>query len=109
MKPKNSFESGELTDNIFYILLALVKPRHGYRIMQFIKEKTDDQFVIGPATMYTTLKKLQEYKLIEEVESDDNKKVYIATEEGISLLEENIKRRKKIIDLAEKIMWEVKK
>lgn len=109
MKPKNSFESGELTDSVFYILLSLVKPRHGYRIMQFIKEQTDGQFVIGPATMYTTLKKLQEYNLIEEVESDDNKKIYVATEEGLFLLKENIKRRKKIIDLAERIMGEVGK
>lgn len=72
--------------------------------MQFIKEETDGQFVIGPAIMYTTLKKLQEYKLIEEIEGDDNKKVYIATEEGRRLLEENIQRRKKLVELAEKIM-----
>ncbi|MCR1897907.1 PadR family transcriptional regulator [Irregularibacter muris] len=109
MKSKNSFESGELTDNIFYILLSLVQPRHGYRIMQFIKEKTEGQFVIGPATMYTTLKKLQEYNLIREIPNKDNKKVYIATEKGFLLLEENIKRRKKIIDLAEKIMLEGRK
>lgn len=109
MKPKNSFESGELTDNIFYILLSLVKPRHGYRIMQFIKEETDGQFIIGPATMYTTLEKLQEYNLIEEIESDDNKKVYLATKEGRRLLEENIERRRKIVEMAERIMREVRK
>lgn len=108
MKSKNSFESGELTDNIFYILLSLVKPRHGYRIMQFIKEETGGQVVIGPATMYTTLQKLQEYNLIKEIEGDDNKKVYIATEEGCRLLEENIQRRKKIVELAEKILKEDK-
>lgn len=108
MKSKNSFESGDLTDNMFYILLSLIKPRHGYRIMQFIREETDGKVVIGPATMYTTLQKLQEYNLIEEVEGDDNKKVYIATEEGRRLLEENIQRRKKIVELAEKIIKEGK-
>lgn len=108
MKSKNSFESGDLTDNMFYILLSLIKPRHGYRIMQFIREETDGKIVIGPATMYTTLQKLQEYNLIEEVEGDDNKKVYIATEEGRRLLEENIQRRKKIVELAEKIIKEGK-
>lgn len=108
MKPKNSFESGELTDNMFHILLSLVKPRHGYRIMQFIKKETNEQFVIGPATMYTTLKKLQGYKLIKEIESEDNKKVYVATKEGITLLKENINRRKRIIDMADRIMREVK-
>ena len=108
MKPKNSFESGELTDNIFYILLSLVKPRHGYRIMQFINDETKGEFIIGPATMYTTLKKLQEYELIEEVKSEDNKKIYVATEKGILLIEENINRRKKLISLAENIMKEVK-
>jgi len=109
VRPKNSFESGELTDNIFFILLSLVKPRHGYRIMQFIKEETDGQLVIGPATMYTTLKKLQDYNLIKEVESKDNKKVYMATELGFSLLNDNIERRKKIIDMAERIMGEVER
>jgi len=93
---------------MFYILLSLIKPRHGYRIMQFIREETDGKVVIGPATMYTTLQKLQEYNLIEEVEGDDNKKVYIATEEGRRLLEENIQRRKKIVELAEKIIKEGK-
>jgi len=76
--------------------------------MQFIREETDGKVVIGPATMYTTLQKLQEYNLIEEVEGDDNKKVYIATEEGRRLLEENIQRRKKIVELAEKIIKEGK-
>ena len=47
-----------LTDSTYLILLALLKPKHGYVIMKQIHELSQGTFEIGPATMYTILKKL---------------------------------------------------
>ena len=59
MAKRSPYETGELSDSIFLILLATLEPVHGYRIMQRIKESTQGTVEIGPATMYTTLKKLK--------------------------------------------------
>ena len=36
-------EHGALTEGVFYILLALHKPLHGYGIMQFTQELTKER------------------------------------------------------------------
>ncbi|SNZ16137.1 transcriptional regulator, PadR family [Terribacillus aidingensis] len=90
----------ELTDPVFYILIALVEPRHGYAIMQYVKEETQGTFKIGPATLYTIIKKLLGAGLIEaEPESDPRRKTYAATAAGITKLEEEVERRKRMVDL----------
>ncbi|WP_077304482.1 PadR family transcriptional regulator [Terribacillus halophilus] len=90
----------ELTDPVFYILIALVEPRHGYAIMQYVEEETQGTFKIGPATLYTIIKKLVGAGLIEaEPESDPRRKTYAATAAGITKLEEEVVRRKRMVDL----------
>lgn len=83
-----------LTDSTYLILLALLKPQHGYAIMKEISEMTGGAFEIGPASMYTILKKLQKSQLIELEESSDRKKIYQITEKGIRLLKHDIVRRR---------------
>jgi DNA-binding PadR family transcriptional regulator len=95
------YESGELTDSIFLILLATLEPIHGYKIMQVIQDMTLGSVEIGPATMYTTLKKLNQARWITEISGDDSKILYQVTEEGRNILRENFNRRKQIIDIAE--------
>lgn len=53
-----------LTDSTYLILLALLKPKHGYLIMKQIDDLSQGTFEIGPATMYTILKKLTKLSLI---------------------------------------------
>jgi DNA-binding PadR family transcriptional regulator len=67
----NSFLEEQLTDSAYYILLALLKPMHGYGIMQFIEELTSGEVLIGPATLYTILKKMQEVGFIMLDEDND--------------------------------------
>lgn len=51
----------------FHILLALADgEKHGYGIMQEIKQISEDTLRIGPGTLYSTLKKLTTSGLIEE-------------------------------------------
>jgi DNA-binding PadR family transcriptional regulator len=59
----------------FCILLALsLKPRHGYEIMQQVEEDTSSRVRLGPGSLYTTIKKLMDDELIEEVKLDDNER-----------------------------------
>jgi len=104
--PRNdSIEAGELTDTVFYILLSLVEAKHGYLIMKSIENMTDGKFTVGPASMYTTIKKLLVAKLIELYSDEgENKKTYVATESGISLLKQEVDRRKEMIRHAENIL-----
>ena len=108
MARNSSLETGELTDTAFYILLSLLQTNHGYLIMKSIESMTDGQFSIGPASLYTTIKKLLAAELIKRFETDlDNKKRYIATEKGIDLLKKEVVRRKEMVLHAEKLFNQI--
>src|SRR5215470_15382090 len=72
-----------LTPAVFHVLLALVEgERHGYAIMQEVAESTQGQIKMGPGTLYGTIKRLLEARLIEESdrrpdpELDDERRRY---------------------------------
>ncbi len=51
---------------IFDILLILnEEERHGYGLMQDVKERTNGRSILGPGTLYRTLNEMQRSKLIE--------------------------------------------
>ncbi|HYZ87204.1 MAG TPA: PadR family transcriptional regulator, partial [Bryobacteraceae bacterium] len=61
-----------LTSPMFFILLALSEgENHGYAIMQMVEQLSDGTVRMGPATLYTTLRRLRELELIEERTSGD--------------------------------------
>ena len=82
-----------LTKNIS-ILLALLKPQHGYAIMKEITVLTEGKVEVGPASMYTILKKLVKSEWIRLEESSDRKKIYHITPKGIDVLKQEVQRRK---------------
>lgn len=92
----------QVTDSMFYIMAALTKPRHGYAIMQLIEDTTDGAITIGPASMYTIIKKLlkQEWIYLSDG-SDSRRKTYLLTDLGREVLEEEVKVRKLLVNLAE--------
>ncbi|WP_339188571.1 PadR family transcriptional regulator [Paenibacillus sp. FSL P2-0121] len=85
MSRTDSLEMGELTDTAFYILLSLVEAKHGYLIMKSIETMTNNQFSIGPASMYTTIKKLLAAEFIElyKEEEDDKRKRILQRKKGL--------------------------
>ena len=87
---------------MFYIMAALIKPRHGYAIMNLIEETTKGAITIGPASMYTIIKKLlnQEWIYLHD-KADSRRKTYQLTDKGREVLEEDLKVRKLMIQLAE--------
>ena len=92
-----------LTEPMYYILLALTKERHGYEIMQTIEEFTDGRVVVGPGTLYALLARFQKEEFIRLVSEEDRKKTYIITTEGKYVLEEEISRLKQLIKDGERI------
>lgn len=99
MARKSSICLDELTDSAFYILLSVLEPRHGYLIMKYIQEITDNKVIMGPASIYSTLKKLLSAELI-DLELKDNLKIYKITSKGYDLLIKEVNRKKEMIRLA---------
>ncbi|MFV0394337.1 MAG: PadR family transcriptional regulator [Coprobacillaceae bacterium] len=97
--PKNdTFETEQLTDSAYYILLALLEARHGYAIMKYIEELTDGDMVIGAATMYTLLKKMVKTEYINQTGTSARTKEYRISEKGIGILKNDIVRREKMVN-----------
>lgn len=92
----------QLTDSVFYIMAAFTEPRHGYAVMSDIEALTDGEVKIGPASLYTIIKKLmnQEYITLFD-DSDSRRKVYTLTEKGRDVLKHDMKRREKMIRFAQ--------
>lgn len=110
MAKRSPYETGELSDSIFLILLATLEPAHGYRIMQGIRESTQGTVEIGPATMYTTLKKLKAAGWIVETADaaegpeGEGRIRYAATDEGRAVLRRDFERRRRLLALAEGLL-----
>ncbi len=79
-----------LTPAVFHILLALAdEDRHGYGIMLEIAERTEQHVLMGPGTLYGTLKRMLEDGLIEECGeridpdlSNERRRYYRITRQG---------------------------
>lgn len=91
---KNNESEYQLTDSGYYILLSLLNPNHGYGIMKYVEEITEGEFIIGPATLYTTLKKMQKSELINlQGEGEERKKIYELTAVGKEVIYKEVQRR----------------
>ena len=76
------YSGGPMTEAMYYVLLALINPNHGYSLMNEIKEVSNGRVNMGPGTLYGVLKRIQKEGLIQLKEDDGRKKVYSITESG---------------------------
>ncbi|MGO5093598.1 PadR family transcriptional regulator [Clostridium sp. LCP25S3_F10] len=105
MPRKDSIDIGELTDSAFYILSSVIEEKHGYLIMKDIEKFTNSEVTIGPASLYTTLKKLLAADLVTlNSNINKNKKVYKITNKGREMLIKEINRKKQMIKFAENFL-----
>lgn len=95
-----------MTETTFYTLLALLEPNHGYGIMKFVRELTEERIKMGTGTLYTMLGRLVEDELIYIVNEEDGKKTYQITEDGHILLKQEQERLKKQCENGERILGE---
>jgi len=81
-----------MTETSFYILYALQNEMHGYGIMQYVKELTENEIVLGAGTIYTSFTKMEKDGLITLTRTENNRKFYIITELGEEVLSLEVKR-----------------
>ena len=81
-----------LTEQMFYILLALKNECCCMDIMSKVLELTGGRVKIGPGTLYNLLEQFKNVKLIEEVSSEGRRKNYVITSKGIEALKEEYLR-----------------
>ena len=93
-----------LTEPMYYVLLCLKKPLHGYGIMQKIDEITSGRVKVGPGTLYNLIDRFEKEEIVKKVESTGKKKNYQLTDKGLQLLNEEIMRLKILISDGEKTL-----
>ena len=76
-----------LTEQMFYILLALERERCGVDIVEAIRGATEGRMVIGPGTLYTLLADFQKAGYIEETAVEGRRRTYRITATGRELVE----------------------
>ena len=81
-----------MSETMFYILLSLKQERHGYAIMQHVKELTKGRIILGAGTVYSSLGKLDIDGLIEGIREEERRKIYIITPLGNQILHEEADR-----------------
>ena len=101
-----SNERGALTEAVFYILLALYEPMHGYRIMQTVRELSHERVDLGAGTLYGAINTLLEKKWIAPVaaEKDSRKKEYWITELGKLMVSAEVKRLEELLQTGKTIL-----
>jgi len=103
---RREFET--LTPQMFYILLALRIPRHGYEIMNEVSKITDNEIQIGAGTLYTLLPRFEKEGFIQLIKEEHKKKIYQITELGKWKLKKERKRMLKQIQIMEDMDYENK-
>ena len=101
-----SSERGALTEAVFYILLSLYTPMHGYRIMQAVKEFSNNRVSLGAGTLYGALNTLLEKHWIEPLPGvmDSRKKEYQITAAGRTIVVEEIARLEELVANGKRIV-----
>ncbi len=86
-----------LTEPMYYILLCLLKPLHGYGIMQEVDRITNGRVKVGAGTLYALLSRFEKEEIVIKTEVINSKKNYIITEKGNKLLINEHNRLKQLV------------
>mgnify|MGYP002511152860 CR=1 FL=1 len=77
-----------LTEALFYILLSVREPNHGYGIIQEVERLTEGRVVLGPGTLYGAIQTMTErgwIRIFSQETDSRKKKQYVITELGRSI------------------------
>jgi DNA-binding PadR family transcriptional regulator len=88
---------GTLTEPMYYILLMLSEPQHGYGIMQEIEKHTGGRVKVGAGTLYNLLSRFEEENIIVQLSEENRRKTYILTDKGLNILEDEYNRLKQLV------------
>jgi DNA-binding PadR family transcriptional regulator len=86
-----------LTEPMYYILLTLTIPRHGYGIMQEVHKKTKGRVRIGAGTLYSLLSRFERENIIQQVAEENRRKIYQLTTKGLDILKDEYRRLNQLV------------
>ena len=86
-----------LTEPMYYVLLALSEPMHGYEIMHTVSSMTGGRLNVGAGTLYALLARFENDGVIRLVSTEGRRKTYILTDKGREFLDREYLRLKELI------------
>ena len=98
-----------LTEAVYYILLSLLEPRHGYGIMQFTEQLSGGRVCLAAGTLYGAINTMLEKGWIEAcgIESNSRKKEYVITQTGTAVLLGEIARLEELAANGHRLLSEI--
>ncbi|MEY8427802.1 helix-turn-helix transcriptional regulator [Lachnospiraceae bacterium 46-15] len=95
-----------LTEAVYYILLSLLQPMHGYGIMQNVEKWSGGRMRLAAGTLYGAINTLLEKGWIQALpeEKDSRKKEYVITALGREVLEGEIVRLTELVENGNRIL-----
>lgn len=89
-----------LTEAVYYILLSLKEPLHGYGIMQHVEKISNGRVKLAAGTLYGAINSLLEKNWVKAITSieDSRKKDYQITELGLLALTQEVNRLKELYE-----------
>ena len=92
--------TGALTEAVYYILLSLMTPLHGYGIMQNVERLSGGRLRLAAGTLYGAISTMLEKGWITALDNgaDSRKKEYVITETGREILRAEYARLKELVD-----------
>lgn len=95
-----------MTEAVYYILLSLMKPMHGYGIMQNVEQLSNGRVKLAAGTLYGAINTLLEKGWITALSSDkeSRKKEYQITKQGKEMLQDEIIRLQELLENGTQIL-----
>lgn len=99
-------EIGALTEGVYYILLSLFQPLHGYGIILNVEKLSKGRLRLAAGTLYGALNSMLVRGWIVGLqnETDSRKKEYQITDEGKQILLKEIVRLEELLQNGKEIL-----
>ena len=90
---------GLITWAVYYILLSLMQPLHGYGIMQNVEQLSGGRLRLAAGTLYGAISSMLDKGWITALDgaADSRKKEYVITEAGRDILRAEYTRLKELV------------
>ena len=100
--------NGALTEAVYYILLSLLQPMHGYGIMQNVEKLSGGRLRLAAGTLYGAISTMQEKGWIFALsaDGDSRKKEYMITDTGREVLRAEYRRLKELVENGRAVLEE---
>ena len=97
-----------LTEAVYYILLSLLKPMHGYGIIQNADQLSKGRVKLAAGTLYGALNTLTDKGWIDALPEnpESRKKEYVITALGRKALEEEVSRLEELAQNGRRVLEE---